>query len=203
MRILFLTSQVPYPPHGGGALRVYGLLHGLHKAGHQLDLLTFREPNAPLPEQTPLAAFCQQILSVPYTPRSARQRLRDLLFTRHADLARRFKSAEYAAVLRNRLEAVRYDIIHMQSLEMTAYLPLLRAAAPQARLIYDAYNAEYDLQRSIFAVDRQQLARLPQALYSFVQWRRLLRFERHICRRVRRRNCRERGRCQCAWQTGA
>lgn len=182
MRILFLTSQVPYPPHGGGALRVYGLLHGLHRAGHQLDLLTFNEPSAPAPEQTPLGALCQCIRSVPYTPRSARQRLHDLLFTRHADLARRFESAEYAAALRDQLRMARYDAIHMQSLEMAAYLPLLRAAAPQARLIYDAYNAEYDLQRSIFAVDRRQVARLPQALYSFIQWRRLMRFERAVCR---------------------
>ncbi|MFQ3534577.1 MAG: glycosyltransferase [Aggregatilineales bacterium] len=182
MRILFLTSQVPYPPHGGGALRVYGLLHGLHQAGHQLDLLTFSEPGAPQPAQTPLAALCEHIRSVPYTPRSAAQRLRDLILTSHADLARRFESADYAAALRDQLSAARYDVIHMQSLEMAAYWPLLRAAVPQARLIYDAYNAEYDLQRSIFAIDRRQLARLPQALYSFIQWRRLVRFERAICR---------------------
>jgi glycosyltransferase involved in cell wall biosynthesis len=182
MRILFLTSQVPYPPYGGGALRVYGLLDGLHKAGYQLDLLTFSEPSAPLLEQTPLAALCRTMRSVPYVPRSARQRLRDLLLTRQADLARRFDSPAFAAALHEQLRTTRYDIIHMQSLEMATYLPLLRVAAPQARLIYDAYNAEYDLQRSIYAVDRRQLTRLPQALYSFVQWRRLLHFERSVCR---------------------
>ncbi|PJF43155.1 MAG: glycosyl transferase family 1 [Candidatus Thermofonsia Clade 1 bacterium] len=184
MRILFLTSQVPYPPYSGGALRVYGLLNGLHKAGYQLDLLTFSEPNAPPLEQTPLAALCNCLCSVPYVPRSARQRLRDLLLTPHADLARRFDSPAFATALREQLGAVRYDVVHIQSLEMATYLPILRAAAPQTRLIYDAYNAEYALQRSIYSVDRRQLSRLPQALYSFIQWRRLLRFERAVCREV-------------------
>ncbi len=184
MRILFLTSQVPYPPHGGGALRVYGLLYGLREAGHQLDLLTFSDPNALPPQQTPLAALCQGIRSVPYAPRSPRERLRDLLFSAHADLARRFESAAYRAALREQLSATRYDLIHIQSLEMAAYVPLLRSLAPQARLIYDAYNAEYALQRSIFAVDWRQPSRLPQALYSLIQWRRLLRFERATCRAV-------------------
>ncbi|MCE7947076.1 MAG: glycosyltransferase [Chloroflexi bacterium CFX4] len=182
MHVLFLTSQVPYPPHGGGALRVYGLLDGLRKAGHQLDLLTFVEPNAPPPHQTPLAELCQTIIGVPYVPRSTRQRLRDLLFTRHADLARRFETPAFTAALRVQLKGQRYDAVQMQSLEMAAYLPILRAEAPQARLIYDAYNAEYDLQRSIYAVDRRNVARLPQALYSFVQWRRLIAFERSVCR---------------------
>ncbi len=184
MHVLFLTSQVPYPPHGGGALRVYGLLDGLRKAGHQLDLLTFVEPNAPQPHQTPLAELCETIIGVPYQPRSTRQRLRDLLFTRHADLARRFETPAFTAALRAQLKAQRYDAVQMQSLEMAAYLPILRAEAPQARLIYDAYNAEYDLQRSIYAVDRRNVARLPQALYSFIQWRRLIAFERSVCRQT-------------------
>jgi len=51
-------------------------------------------------------------------------------------------------------------------------------------VIYDSFNAEFALQRSIYEAERADLARLPGALYSLVQWRRLMRFERHVCQTV-------------------
>lgn len=181
MRILFLTSQIPYPPISGGPLRVYGLLDGLHAAGYTPDLLTFIDKASPDPATTPLANLCGHITTVPTPRRSGKERLRDLLRYSQPDLARRFYSAAYAQALRVQLAAHPYRLIHIQSLEMAVYLPLIREAAPQAKIIYDAYNAEYELQRLIYAVDRRNLARLPAALYSFIQWRRLLRFEREVC----------------------
>src|SRR5450631_4267313 len=79
MRILFLTGQVPYPPHAGGAMRTYGLLDGLHHAGHHIDLLTFTEADQPDPGTTPLAELCEQIITAPAPRRSVGARLRDVL----------------------------------------------------------------------------------------------------------------------------
>src|SRR5258708_2045900 len=127
MRILFLTGQVPYPPHAGGAMRTFGLLDGLRHAGHHLDLLTFTEADQPDPGTTPLAELCDQIVTVPAPRRSIGARLRDLLFTRHADMERRFYAPEYATALKTQLASQPYDLIHIESLEMAAYLPVLRA----------------------------------------------------------------------------
>jgi len=182
MRILFLTSQVPYPPISGGPLRVYGLLDGLHTAGYTPDLLTFVDRSSPDPAQTPLAKLCGKITMVPTPRRSGRERLRDLLRSPQPDLARRFYSPTFAETLRAQLAAYPYKLVHLQSLEMATYLPLVREAAPQAKIIYDAYNAEYDLQRLIYKVDRRNLMRWLAALYSFLQWRRLYQFESEVCR---------------------
>ena len=43
MQILLLTPALPYPPHQGGALRNFGILRGLHDAGHTISLLSFHE----------------------------------------------------------------------------------------------------------------------------------------------------------------
>src|SRR5450432_310829 len=87
MRILFLTGQLPYPPHAGGAMRTFGLLDGLHHAGHSIDLLTFTEADQPDPGTTPLAELCELIVTVPAPRRTTSARLRDLLFTAQADMA--------------------------------------------------------------------------------------------------------------------
>jgi len=42
LRVLFLTPQLPYPPHQGRSLRNYNLLRYLAlDAGHQVSLLSF------------------------------------------------------------------------------------------------------------------------------------------------------------------
>src|SRR5690606_6470231 len=100
------------------------------------------------------------------------------------DMQRRFYSAEYADRLRDLLAAEQYDIIQIESLEMATYLPAIKSAQPTARVIYDSFNAEFDLQRSIYEAERRDLKRLPFAAYSLVQWRRLVRFERQVCKTV-------------------
>lgn len=184
MRVLFLTSQLPFPPYSGGPLRSYGLISGLHAAGHSVDLLTFTEPGQPDPAGTPLAERCAHIWAVPAPRRSLRDRLRDLLLSAEADMARRFYAPGYAEALTGVLRGQTYDIIQIESLEMTPYLLVARTLCPAARIIYDALNAEHDLQRLIHRIDRRTPARWPAALYSFIQWRRLIRMEREICRAV-------------------
>lgn len=184
MRLLFLTGQLPYPPHAGGALRTFGLLNGLQQAGHNIDLFTFYEPNQPDPQTTPLAAICRTVKRFPAPTRSGRDRLRDLLTTTRADLEGRYFSPAFEAALQEQLSSAAYDVIQIESLEMATYLPAILRGHKAARVIYDSFNAEYELQHTIFRADRANPARWAGALYSLIQWRRLRGFERRVCQRV-------------------
>src|SRR5689334_8522974 len=186
MRLLFLSGQVPYPPHAGGALRTYGLLDMLNRAGHTVDLMTLTEPGQPDPSSTPLAQMCRKIITVPAPHRSIPTRLRDLLLSRRADMERRVYSSQFVSALKTQLAYEEYDLIQLESLETAAYLPTIKARRPAMPVIYDSFNAEYDLQRFIFEIDRKKLSRLVGAVYSFIQWRRLIRFERSVCQQVDR-----------------
>jgi glycosyltransferase involved in cell wall biosynthesis len=75
-----------------------------------------------------------------------------------------------------------FDAVHVGGIEMAPY-GLLALEAGCRAMTYDAHNAEYMLQRRVFATDARDLRRLPQALYSLVQWRRLRRFEAEVCLR--------------------
>jgi sugar transferase (PEP-CTERM/EpsH1 system associated) len=65
MRILFLTSRMPYPPVGGDRFRVFHMMRAAAEAGHAVHLLSFdthrREPEAHLP----LLASIQSVETVP------------------------------------------------------------------------------------------------------------------------------------------
>lgn len=181
MHLLMLTPSLPYPPHQGGALRNYGILRGLHAAGHRITLLSFGDPSA---DQTALRSYCEDIVIVAPPDRSKLQRLKDLIGTAQPDLIQRLNSSQFAETLRTLLQETAFDLIQFEGLEMAVYLPLVRQIQPEAKLCYDAHNAEYELQQVIFEVDRQQIRRWPVALYSYIQARRIERAEAAVCAAV-------------------
>ena len=93
----------------------------------------------------------------------------------------RLASDEYEANLRQLLKSEPFDIVQFSGLELGGYLDLILAETSDTKVVYDALNAEAELQRVIATVDRESLSRLPAALYSSIQARRLNRFERRIC----------------------
>lgn len=182
MRILMLTASLPYPPHQGGAIRAYGILHGLHAAGHEITLLSFNDPEHGVKaENTPLIELCDTIITLSPPQRSTFQRLRDLVFTREADIARRLDDESMHNALKKLITTEHYDLIQFEGIEITNYLFTVTRTQPNIPTFYDSFNAEAALQAVIANVDLGNIRRLPNAIYSYIQSRRIARFERNIC----------------------
>ncbi len=181
MKILFVTASLPYPPQQGGALRTYGLLHGLHQAGHDLTLLSFSDAGNTSFVGTPLETFCTQIEIVAPTNRTKSDRLRDLFLSREPDIAHRLYSAEFEKHLKELVAIGHFDLIQFEGIEVACYLPVIRQMGTQAKLVYDAFNAEAAMQYAIFEIDRDDARRWPAAAYSLVQSRRIAKFEAELC----------------------
>ncbi len=181
MRILLVAVNLPYPPASGGLLRIYGLMNGLHQAGYELTLMSFADEKID-PTKTPLVNLCQQIITIPPQNRTKLDRVRDLIFTRQPDIARRFFSVAFADKLRELLAQNQFDLIQFEGIESVCYLPIAKQAQPNAKFCFDTFNAEYILQRGIFEIDRRTSKRWPAALYSYVQSRRIEQFEGDMCR---------------------
>jgi glycosyltransferase involved in cell wall biosynthesis len=60
MRILFLTSRMPYPPEGGDRFRVFHFLRAVAEAGHEVHLLTFDNQPRTRDEIAPLARLTKR-----------------------------------------------------------------------------------------------------------------------------------------------
>ncbi len=191
-RILFLTPQLPYPPQQGTAIRNFNLLARLARH-HRVDLLTFLQPGDHLAADSPLHELCQTIVTVPAPPHGMIRRLRALVASSLPDMALRLESPAMWQRLGQLLQERTYDIVQIEGIEMAAYgmaiagvrlTPGARAIQPPRpapRLIFDDHNAEYMLQRRAFYTDLRRPGRWMAAAYSWVQWKRLSRYERVVC----------------------
>jgi len=202
MRILFLTPQLPYPPQKGTALRNWGLIAGLadrlgasrmsstksHGGArrHRVSLLSFLAPGQDPHPAPALAAACARVETIPQPVRTLSHRLRDLALTRQPDMALRLASEPYARRLADWLARDSFDVVHVEGIELASYLDVIEVARPRPLVVFDDHNCEYLLQQRAFLTDLRAPTHWPGAAYSFVQWRRLRRYEARVCRRADR-----------------
>lgn len=182
MKILMLTASLPYPPQQGGALRSFGILHGLHQQGHEVTLLSFHNGGGEIPlESATLKQFCRRIETVATPARTRNDRLFDLMLSSEPDIARRLYSEAFLECLVSIMDNDDYDLVQFEGIEVACYLTPVKQLKKRAKLVYDAFNAEAALQQVIFEVDRGDFRRWPTALYSLIQSGRIARFERDLC----------------------
>ncbi len=182
MHLLFLTPQLPHPPKQGTAIRNWGLIKSL-SARHEITLLSFDDTNFISDE---LRATCKEVHTVPLPHRILTHRLRDLILSPLPDLAHRLSSKEFGENLQSLIINNKFDAVFIEGLELAPYLTS-NFQLPTS--IFDAHNAETVLQRRAFANDIRNIKRLPVALYSLIQTRKLANFEAKICRAVNHVTC--------------
>jgi len=183
MKLLFLTPQLPYPPHQGTALRNWGLIaHLAHE--HEIHLMSFLEPGQGLQPDPLLVQTCARVGTVPQPPRSLSRRLRDLILTPLPDMALRLDSPALRRRLAKWLAREAFDVVHVEGIELAPALDLLEADQPRPFILFDDHNCEYLLQKRAFLTDLGNPLRWHAAAYSFVQWQRLRRYEAWVCRRA-------------------
>lgn len=180
MKLLFLMPQLPYPAHQGTALRNFHILRGLARE-NSIDLLAFADvAGSVVPVELTSLAENVEVIGTPQ--RSMNRRLLQLLSTSRPDMALRLASTSYSEALSAMLRGKQYDIVQVEGIELAWTIPVIRQEAPQVALVYDAHNAEARLQERAGEVDRGSIKRLPAALYSQLQSKRLARYEAWVCR---------------------
>ncbi len=175
MRLLFLTPQLPYPPHQGTSIRNWGLISQLSKR-HSISLLSFGSEQQ-IPAQ--LSERCETVVAIAAPQRSSSRRVADLALGR-ADLARRLWSPAFEKALSEWLDRERFDGVQIEGLELAGYRDVVKAH--RVPFVYDAHNAEHVIQHRAAAADNGRPGRRLAALYSSLQEPRLKALERALCR---------------------
>jgi len=184
-KVLLLTPQTPYPPDQGAPIRNFSFVRYLGASSkYELSLLSFaRSEKGHQAEaaRAKLQPYCWRLEIVPAPPVRARKaRVQAQLLGRQPDLALRLQSAEFGFILADWLKHTAFDALLCEGLELA---PFVIAAfqnfnQPRPRLVLDEHNAEYLLQQRVYESERAMgLGRLPAAAYSFLQARRLRRYE--------------------------
>jgi len=132
-RLLFLCQSLPFPPDGGVHIRTYNTLRLLARDFEITALCFFRASERATSQQVErgvsgLTPF-GQIEAFPIPQEHSRFRLLldhlASVLTWRAYTVRAYESREFRKRLRDLLSTRRFDLVHVDSLDLVTYLPML------------------------------------------------------------------------------
>jgi polysaccharide biosynthesis protein PslH len=137
VKILFLTSTLPYPPVDGWRIRTHHLLQAL-ASEHDVTLLSFRTPRDPAEAVDALGRLCNRVAIVERSPRySVRDLVLGLLVRQPFSLLNYHVPAMHTKVA-DIVTSTSPDIVHVEDIHMAQYVLPLR----DSRLVLDMHNIE-------------------------------------------------------------
>lgn len=146
MKILQLCKKFPYPPKDGESIAITNLSHSLVEAGCQVDLLAMNTSRhrADLSNIGNALNHYRKVQSVDIDNRlNFVDAISNLLRGKSYHISR-FESAEFEARLVEMLKSEEYDVIQLETLYLTPYLPVIRKYS-KALLAMRAHNVEYEI----------------------------------------------------------
>lgn len=132
-RLLFLCQTLPFPPDGGVQIRSYNILRLLSYKYDVTALCFFRRATRPSPEavEAGIAGLSGMAQVEAFQIPQEFSRLRLLWDHVRSATSRRpytvfaYDSAEFAKRLKELLKFERFDLVHLDSLDLSSYLPAL------------------------------------------------------------------------------
>jgi polysaccharide biosynthesis protein PslH len=153
MRILHFVPKECFPVNTGAKLRNYYFAREL-AAKAQVTFLSFAE-NKPNTQTlfnddqdkpfAPLESFCEQVISVPHENSYTSGKIIRGLIGRYPLTVLNYTTDAMAEVLRQTLEEKAFDIVHVESLLLAAYLPIIRAAKNRPLVVCDWHNIDSEV----------------------------------------------------------
>ncbi len=160
MRILQLCNKPPFPPLDGGSKAMHNLTRGLLAAGHQVKVLCISTPKQPfLPQAIPPDLAERTRMEGVFVDTSVNlvDAFTDLVTADNYNISR-FFSPDMDIRLIRLLSEEEFDIVQLESLFMTPYIPTLRRYT-RARIVLRSHNLEHVIQDRIAAGERNILKR--------------------------------------------
>lgn len=172
MRILIVSSYLPYPLFSGGHIRLYNIIKGLHENNHQVTLVCEMRPQQTPQDIAEIAKICKAVFTVPRKKQWSLQNIvqsgfskKSFLITGHTNEALELKISQL-------LQENKYDLIHvetsyiMQNIPVTT-IPIVLVEHNIEYLVYErfAQNAPLPLRPLLF-LDVFKLRRGEEAFWK-------------------------------------
>lgn len=142
MRILYLSPRDCWPPKSGARLRDYHFAKALAARSELTYIFFSAQPSeSELGANLPGAAVLPVQAPAKYT---AAKLIRGLL-GRQPLPVQNYTSPEMRAAVSSALAATAFHLVHLDSIHLAGYLPLIQAQAPNAAIVLDWHNIESEL----------------------------------------------------------
>jgi len=144
MKVLQLCNKPPYPPVDGGTMAMNCITQGLLQTGCDVKVLTVMTDKHPLDIQTLPEGYRKATrvegvyidLGVKLIPAAV------TALCGESYHVKRYINNDFAAKLREILQQEEFDIVHIESIFLTPYVPLIRRHS-KAKVILRAHNVEH------------------------------------------------------------
>ncbi len=180
MRVLYISVAYPLPANNGAKMRLWSLLRAIKRAGHEVTLACFAEPDEVAGAERELSAVCPEsdIVPLSFTRLSAggdySKRLR-AIFSSSPFTIDRFRSKEMRARLERRVRDRSFDVIVCDNVFSAINLP-----ANASPVVMNSQNVEYVILSRYVQHERNPF----KALYARWEASKLRRFETAMYRRA-------------------
>lgn len=150
MKILFLTNLLPYPLDNGGKIKTYSTLKALTNAGHDIDLLCFREVNDEKnTECLKNILGCKNIYEVNHKLTTSIY-LKYMMFiaimsifSKYSFGIYKYNSMKMKKLIISLLQNNNYDCVYYDHLQMFLYDNIVRSKKHSIKSVLDEHNCEY------------------------------------------------------------
>ena len=144
MKVLQLCNKPPFPPVDGGTMAMNSITQGLLSRGCEVKVLTVETDKHPVRVERMDAAYRERVgLESIYVDLSVRPLPAiGAMLCGESYHVKRYVSPAFAARLRAILEAEEFDVVHVESIFLTPYVPLIRKHS-KACVMLRAHNVEH------------------------------------------------------------
>ena len=147
MRILILSTKLPWPPKDGGAIATLNMATGLSEAGHQVGLLAMNTSKHWFStDQIPI--LLKQKINIQAVDVKARicwpALLWNFLFSHKPYNAVRFRSSKFIEKLRQIIMDEKPEIIQLEGPYLDYCIPVIREMT-KAKISFRAHNIEHEI----------------------------------------------------------
>ena len=160
MKVLQLCNKPPYPPVDGGTLAMNSITQGLLEAGCEVRVLSLCSDKHPvlesrMPDSYRQATHFEAVhVDLSLHPLDAGV----AMLCGESYHVKRFESKAFARRLAEVLEEETFDVVHVESVFLTPYLPVIRAHS-QAKVMLRAHNVEHTIWRRVAQGERSPFKR--------------------------------------------
>ncbi len=179
-KILIVSNRVPYPLTDGGNMAMYAMIEGYNRAGWQVYLLAMNTSRHHVDEAI-LPGLYTNIHKFEWyefnNDISNWGIIKNYLFSKEAEHVERFYQPEFESKLLEIVDEFNPDVIQMESVYLSTYLPAIRKAT-NAVTVLRMHNIEYQIwfglaQKSANRIRRKYLYNLTGRLKTFEReaWR--------------------------------
>ncbi len=157
MRILLVSSFLPYPLFSGGHIRLYNLMKNLKKDGYKITLICEKRDYQGKADIEKALEVCDKVITFDrQKPWSVGNVIKDLILFRSL-LSVSHNIPEMKEAIKKELDSQKYDLIHVETFYVNQNLPKVKIPVVLAEhnieyLVYKRYadNARFPLRPLLF-----------------------------------------------------